>query len=159
MVQQRAGRCTAATHQTTSTEEVRLTKTPLAVLRLLAIDALTGVLSLGLDHPRINLHHFFIATQPDLAVLNRTLQLHRTLCQLAQGQAGIDINIDDAQILGALNAAAGLPPPDTAGAAITINNHMRSTTAGLENTLVIRLTDFNPEIDGAGQVFLPNIRF
>src|SRR5450830_1833122 len=112
-----------------------------------------------LDHLRINLHHVFITAQPDLTILDRTLQLHRSLRQLGQGLTGIRIDVDHGQVLSALDAAAGLIPPNIANAAIAIDDHIGGTAAGFQNALVVGLTDFDPQVDGAGQVFLPDIRF
>ncbi|MNT22273.1 hypothetical protein D3C72_1576520 [compost metagenome] len=85
------------------------------------------------------------------------MQLHGALRQLAHVLRRFRRQVDHGQVLRPFQFIRDLLPPDVARCAIAVNDDLFRTAARLEDALFVGLAHFDPQLDGARQVFLPQV--
>ncbi|KAF1858298.1 hypothetical protein Lal_00014799 [Lupinus albus] len=111
--------------------------------------------ALGQQDLALDLHGALAVGQPHLAVLDRALQLHRTLGHLFQLGAGFCRDVDDGDFLRAFELAGEALEPDVAGGAVAVHDHVCGTAGRLHEAAFVGLADLDPEVDGPRQVLEP----
>lgn len=101
-----------------------------------------------------------IVGNPQVSVLNRPLQTHIRAGQRRKGANVFHREEGYGQVLQPIEQRTILFPPDVgATGTIGIDGDLCGAAASLPQGLLIRLSDLNPETNGAGQIFLPERGF
>lgn len=101
-----------------------------------------------------------IVGNPQMSVLNRPLQAHTGTGQCRKGANAFHREQCHGQVLQPIEQRTILFPPDVgATGAIGIDGDLCGAAASLTEGFLIRLSDLNPEMNGAGQIFLPERGF
>jgi hypothetical protein len=67
-------------------------------------------------------------------------------------------DVDDGEVARAVELVGDALPPDVAGRAVAVHDHVLGAAAGFQQALLVGLADLDPGVDRAGQVLLPQVR-
>lgn len=112
-----------------------------------------------MQYLRLDLDHAGLAGHHDMAFLEGALQLHGAAGQRGERQRGFADQVENGEIVQALQLVAIFIPPDIRRAAVADDHDLCGASAGLANGALVGQADLDPAFDRAGKVFLPQIGF